>query len=246
MPLKASPASQAQLLTLQALDTLVNQLDHRAKMLPELATLAALESEGASLRGTLLSANGAVEDAQREMKRIESDVRVVEARIARDTERLQTSTSVKDVAGLESELAGLTRRQLELEEIELAVMERLDDHETAARTLQGQSEELAARIINARVERDASLGTIMTERATATTERSVLADALPADLLALYEKQRARYGAGASLLRGGVSHASGLKLNEYDMQAIRDASLDDVLVCPESSAILIRTAESGL
>jgi predicted nucleic acid-binding Zn-ribbon protein len=43
-----------------------------------------------------------------------------------------------------------------------------------------------------------------------------------------------------------VSEASGLKLNEFDMATIRAAAPDDVLICPESSAILVRTEESGL
>ena len=40
MALKADPADQALLLDLQALDTKLQQLGHRASTLPELATLA--------------------------------------------------------------------------------------------------------------------------------------------------------------------------------------------------------------
>jgi predicted nucleic acid-binding Zn-ribbon protein len=69
---------------------------------------------------------------------------------------------------------------------------------------------------------------------------------LPEELIALYERQRDRYGFGASLLRGGVSSASGLKLNENDMADVRAAAPDDVLLCPDSNAILVRTNESGL
>ena len=42
MALKADPADQALLLDLQALDTRLQQLGHRASTLPELATLASL------------------------------------------------------------------------------------------------------------------------------------------------------------------------------------------------------------
>lgn len=246
MPLKASQAAQATLLELQALDTRINQLNHRSKMLPELATLAGLDSENAALRVEILSATGAVEDAKLELGRIESDVVVVEARIARDVDRLQTSTSVKDVAGLESELAGLRRRQLELEEIELVVMERADLLESAAQTLQSRNAGLAKKVTEVTAERDSSLEFITVERDAAAKERAAIAVSMPEDLLALYEKQRERYGAGASLLRGGTSTASGVKFNENDMEAIRAAAPDDVLLCPDSNAILVRTAESGL
>jgi len=246
MALKASPNDQAHLLELQALDTRIQQLDHRAKKLPQLAVIAGLESESAALRVEMLSATGALEDAQRELGRIESDVAVVEARITRDTGRLQVSSSVKDVAGLESELAGLTRRQLELEEIELGVMERVETLEAASRGLRLKHDELQATITGVVAEKNESLGVLMSERSHASANRSTIAGKLPEDLLALYERQRARYGQGASMLRGGMSEASGLELNEFDMAAIRAAAPDDVLICPESSAILVRTGESGL
>jgi hypothetical protein len=69
---------------------------------------------------------------------------------------------------------------------------------------------------------------------------------VPADLYALYEKQRSRYGTGASLLRYGVSSATGVKLLENEMQEIRAAAPDEVIMCASSDAILVRTAESGL
>lgn len=246
MPLKASPNDQAHLLELQAIDTRLQQLDHRAKTLPEIAVLAGLSSDADALRRELASSNGALEDARRELGRIESDVGVVEARIKRDTERLQGSSSVKDVAGFESELAGLRRRQLDLEEIELGVMERVEGLEAAAAELTGRHDKLAVKIAAAAAEKDAVLEALTSERAHAAANRSTIAGKLPEELLALYERQRARYGFGASLLRGGVSSASGVKLNENDMAAIRSADPDEVLLCPDSSAILVRTAESGL
>ena len=246
MALKASPDDQALLLELQAIDTRLQQLDRRAKTLPELATLAALGSEADSLRSERLSATGAVEDAKLELGRVESDVSLVETRITRDTERLQGSSSVKDVAGLASELAGLKKRQLDLEEIELTVMEKLEGLEAAAGALSSRLAEVDAKVAEVSAERDASLGTLTSERTHAAANRSTIAAKVPADLLALYERQRERYGFGASLLQGGKSSASGVQLNESDMQVVRAAALDDVLLCPDSNAILVRTNESGI
>jgi len=246
MALKASPAEQARLLELQTLDTRIRQLDHRAKSMPQLKVLAGLGVEADGLRVERLSATGAVEDAKLELGRIESDVAVVEARITRDTERLQSSSSVKDVAGLESELSGLRKRQNDLEEIELTVMERLENLEAVLREANARVVEIEEKIAAATVEKDAELLTITDERSTATAARSALAAQVSEELLALYQRQLDRYGAGASLLQYGTSSASGVKLNENDMQTIRAASPDDVILCPDSSAILVRTAESGL
>jgi len=246
MALKASPDDQALLLDLQALDTKLQQLGHRAANLPELATLAGLSSVREGLRTAVAEANGAWEDAQLELKRTEADVAVVEARVARDKERMQSSASVKDVAAFEQELAALAKRQSDLEDIELAVMETLDEKAKALSDARAQLEAVEAKIAEAAAARDAALVGLDSERSVAAADRDTLAARLPADLLALYEQQRARYGVGASHLRGGVSSASGVALNSSDMTVVRAAAPDDVLLCPDSNAILVRTNESGL
>jgi predicted nucleic acid-binding Zn-ribbon protein len=75
--------------------------------------------------------------------------------------------------------------------------------------------------------------------------RDDIAGGLPTELLALYEKQRERYGIGAGLYVNGVSMATGMLLSESDADAIRHAESDDVLLCPESSCILVRPIDGG-
>lgn len=246
MALTASPDDQALLLDLQAFDTKLAQLDHRAKSLPELATLAGLAKESEALRLTLAEQNGGLEDVKLELKRVESDVEVVETRISRDAGRLEGSSSVKDVAALEQELTALRKRLSDLEEIELTVMERLEEQQAVADQTAAQLSALSEQVAEVEAQRDAALSTLTAERTVAAAGRRTIEAKVPADLLALYEKQRARYGTGASLLRGGVSMASGVKLLENEMQAIRAAALDEVIMCASSEAILVRTSESGL
>ncbi len=246
MAIKASPETQATLLQLQALDTKIAQLDHRAKTLPQLATIATTSAEASVIKLALAEKTGVVENTSLELSRIEADVAVVEARIARDSERVQSSSSFKDVAALEHELVALRKRLIDLEEIELAVMERLETEDLIVAATRSELGDCEALLTESSSGRDRALAELAAERGNATTARDALAAGLPADLLALYEKQRSRYGTGASLLRGGVSQASGVALLEDELQKIRAASADDVLLCPSSDAILVRTAESGL
>jgi predicted nucleic acid-binding Zn-ribbon protein len=246
VPLKASPEDQALLLDLQAEDTKLAQLTHRAKSLPELASLQALSVEEAEAKRLHTERQNALDDTNAELKRTESDVSVVETRIARDSERLQSSSSVKDVAALEQELTALKKRQSDLEEIELTVMERAEEQQAELTTSIEALDVLLERRTALEADRDRALAEIEGDRTAAATAREGLASRIPADLIELYEKQRARYGTGASFLQGGVSSASGVRLNESDMQVIRAAEPDDVLLCPDSSAILVRTGESGL
>lgn len=246
MALKAAPADQALLLDLQAFDTKLAQLDHRAKTLPELATIAGFAKDADALRLALATQNGALEDTRLELSRVESDVQVVEQRIARDSERLQGTSSVKDVSALEQELTALRKRLGDLEEIELTVMEKLEEQQVLADNSTSALDALVARSAEVEAERDAALASIAADRTAAEGGRAEIAARVPADLLALYERQRARYGVGASHLRGGVSLASGVKLLENEMAAIRAAAPDDVIMCASSEGILVRTAESGL
>ena len=246
MPLKASPEIQKYLLDLQALDNKLQQLGHQANSVPEIRLIAALSAEADTVRAQLRSEAGAVEDTRLELSRIEADVAVVEARIKRDTERLDSASSVKDVAGLEQELTALRKRQNDLEEIQLGVMEALEEREQAANATGGILDDLEAKIAAAAAQRDTAQAGITGERGHTLANRATIAAKLPDDLLALYERQRSRYGFGASLLQGGVSLASGVKLNANDLDDIRAAAPDDVLICPDSQAILVRTPESGL
>jgi len=243
---KASPADQNELLRLQAADTRLAQLDHAVATLPQAKELAALQPEVEALRARWIAATGELEDARAELKRIESDVELVEARIKRDNGRVQQTSSVKDVQALEAELASLAKRQGDLEEIELTVMERVEGLEGALAAVEAERDDLGSRVAALETARDAEAEKHAVQRIALAADRATIAGALPEDLVALYERQRARYGLGAALLLRGVSLGSNVKLTESDLAEIRRAAPDDVVLCPDSSAILIRNEESGL
>ena len=155
--MKASPLEQKELLRLQAADIKIVQLTHQTTTLPEIAVLQTL---GASLDGkktTLATRAGARDDVRTELRRTESDVDVVEKRIQRNTERAQTTSSAKDVQAYEVELTALRKRLLDLEEIEIAVMERLEEHDAAVAIVEAERDALLAQIEQTENARDAQL-----------------------------------------------------------------------------------------
>jgi uncharacterized protein len=244
---KASPAAQQELLRLQSLDTRLQQLAHRLGSLPQAATLAELASRDTAVRGTRAEAIGGLEDARAELKRLESDVAMVEARIARDGDRLQHTSSVKDVAALEAELASLARRLSDLEDQELAVMERVENAEGVLAGIDEQRAAIAAETTKLEAERDEAAAGLATERDAAERDRVVVAGGMTPDLLALYEQRRARgAGVGAALLRQRTCQGCNMTLTGSDLDTVRRAASDDVLLCPECDRILVRTDESGI
>ena len=244
--MKASPTDQNELLRVQAVDTRLNQLDHAAKNLPQSAELAALQPQLDALRARWIARTGELEDSRAELKRVESDVQLVEARMARDSARVQQTSSMKDVQALEGELASLAKRRDDLEEIELTVMQRVEDQEAALAEVERERAELDARVQELESARADELAALQATRSGLQKDRATIAATLPADLVELYERQRARYGIGAALLVRGVSMGSNVKLTESDLSVIRTSAPDDVVLCPDSGAILIRNEESGL
>lgn len=245
--MKASPAQQKELLRLQALDTRIQQTQHQARALPQLAELTALGGTAEKTRMTLAARTGELEDVRIELGRIESDVDVVEKRIARDTDRVEHTSSVKDVQALETELAALRKRHTDLEEIELAVMERLEEREAAVAEVEAARDALAGQISAAEQARDVRLAELDRELADLARDRETIAATLTEDLRALYEKRRVvGRGNAAALLRARTCSGCTMTLTGNDLENVRAAAADEVVFCPDCGAILVRTEESGI
>ncbi|WP_307807488.1 hypothetical protein [Naasia sp. SYSU D00948] len=246
MTVRAAPQEQEKLLDLQRIDTRSQQIQHAKRTLPQLAELAHIAAAGDALRRRMATEQGALEDLRTELGRIEADVKVVETRIARDAGRLQNTSSMKDAQGLEHELASLKRRQSDLEDMELTVMERLEEQEGVVAGLEEERTGLLTRRETLMAERDKAVAELDAEAAELAASREALVATLPKDLVELYERQRSRYGIGAALLRRGISGGSNVALTASDLAAIRAAPADEVVLDPESGCILVRTSESGL
>ena len=246
MAVTASPEIQARLLDLAACDLAIQRASVALRGLSDSLHIPTLEAALEDIRGRLHEALVEKESIQAELTRAESDVELVESRIAQDEERLVHTASAKDAQGLEHELDSLKKRRSDLEDIELAIMERLEQADSALSGLEAERATAEGALSDARSQLDAKSAELMAERTIQEALRGTIVSSLPENLYALYERQRERYGVGASHLRGGVSSASGVALTESDLQDIRTAAPDQVMLCPDSNAILVRTSESGL
>jgi predicted nucleic acid-binding Zn-ribbon protein len=246
MALSAPPEVQARLLELADIDRALTRARATQASLADTLHIPSLTAAVEELKGRRHDAFVELEGVRSELARAESDVAMVDKRIATDKERLEHTASAKDAQGLEHELASLMGRRSDLEDIELAIMERLDEAQATEAEIAGDLATAEQALADARSEEHAQSAELAAETSRLGSARGDLGAALPADLVALYERQRERYGQGASHLRAGISSASGVALTESDVQAVRQAPADEVLLCPDSNAILIRTAESGL
>jgi predicted nucleic acid-binding Zn-ribbon protein len=207
-----------------------------------------LETRAGQLRDVLVAAVTAESDLAREQTKAEADVDQVRARAERDR-RLQESgsASAKELSGLQSELESLAKRQSDLEDVVLDVMERVES--AAARTTELTKQREAAESDRDRVAAELSTqrGGVDKDIAFATSARDLLAAQLPADLIALYEKIRAQYGGiGAAAIKQRRCEGCRLELDISEVNEIKAATPDTVLRHDSCRRILVRTAESGL
>ena len=178
--------------------------------------------------------------------RAEADVASVVARIDRNQNHLDSGKgSSKELTALQSEMESLKRRRSDLEDVELEVMERLEAAKAAEEQFRQAARALDAEVAVLEEARDAELAEIEAERVAAVAERAELADTFDPALLAVYEKTLAKNGIGAARLFNGTSEGSGMQLSPGDLVDIRRAAEDDIVFCPDSGCILVRSAEWG-
>jgi predicted nucleic acid-binding Zn-ribbon protein len=193
----------------------------------------------------LTSRLGARDDLRADLARIESDVALVDARRARDAERLASTSNMKEAQGLESELGSLARRKSDLEDAELEIMERLEEVDGAVSAQESLIAETNAEgaTLSAEAKRVVAEATATFDAAT--RDRAAVTGSIPAELVAYYERVAAR-SSGAALLRRGTCEGCRMVLAGTDLQSFRLAAEDAVVTCPECGCILVRTEESGL
>ena len=247
--MKAAPDDQLRLLELQALDSALDRLAHRRRTLPELEQIESLEAQATQLRDDAVLIETEDSDLGREQSKLEADIDVVRSRMAKDQQRLDAGqvSSPRELENLQSEIESLRRRQSELEDVELEIMEKREIVQTRLQELRDERERAIAALDEATHRRDGALAEIDAESEKTGRQRAELAASLPADLLALYEKVRpASAGVGAAALHRGRCEGCHLQLNTTDINRLREAPEDEVVRCEECRRILVRTAESGL
>ncbi|MCW3156769.1 zinc ribbon domain-containing protein [Micropruina sonneratiae] len=247
--MQAAATAQSKLLDVQSVDTAIAQLEHRRRSLPELALIAEKQQERRRQGEELIAANTAVSDLELELDKAESDLEPVRQRLERDQQRVDSGsvTDPKQLNALLDEIAHLKRRISDLEDVQLEVMER---HEQATAVRDGITAARAAGEGELRAllaARDEQLGELDAELAQHRGVREAAAAQLPAELLDLYDRIRARSGGigAAALVRRRCSGCQ-LEANSSDLARYRAAAADEVLRCEECNRILVRTADSGL
>lgn len=240
--MKASKSAQEKLLALQALDSSLMQLEHKAKNLPVSKLLDEKTIAHASARDLCVAAETEKSDIKHELSKSEVDVEQVVSRIERDEKRLASGQGTpKELEQIQHELGSLAKRRAELEEIELEVMVRIDALDQRIATLSAERDALHEEVTKLAKEKEVALEEINRAKNVTLNDRNQLAQDIEAELLALYEKIRnSADGVGAARLHAGQCQGCHLTINAADLSRISALPDDEVVRCEECRRILVR------
>jgi predicted nucleic acid-binding Zn-ribbon protein len=244
--MKADVTHQQSLLELAGLDAELSRIDHRAKNMAEKQRVEEIQATHREANDRLAALQIAIEDLDAQVAKFESEIDGVRQREERDRSLLAGGTvDAKQLTDLQHELDTLERRQAALEDSLLEVMERREELQrdqggelTKIDELQNELGMAQTACEDARTELDQL-------RHQNLSRRDELVSALDADLVAMYERQRSRGGAGAGQLQGRRCGACRIEIDKGELARISAAPDDEVLRCPECGAILLRVKGSG-
>ncbi|UZJ23621.1 C4-type zinc ribbon domain-containing protein [Rhodococcus antarcticus] len=245
--MNVDPTVQKRLLDLAAVDAELTRTAHRRRTLPESAELERLQVDRQARKDAAVAVEMVLDDLDRDIRKLETEVENVRRREDKDRALLAGgAVNAKQMTDLQHELESLTRRQGVLEDELLEVMERREasaaDHDHAGAQLSQTEDE----VVDAQRRRDDAIADLDSADTRCAADRSALLSQFPAELLAAYDRQRAKGDAGAALLQARRCGACRLELDRNEIARIAKVAADEVVRCDSCGAILVRTAESGL
>ncbi|MDH6194991.1 putative nucleic acid-binding Zn-ribbon protein [Mycobacterium frederiksbergense] len=239
--MKAEVRQQRSLLALTEVDAELGRIEHRAKHLAEQQQVDEAQGKHATANDGVAVLGIALEDLDTQVAKLEAEIDSVRQREDRDRALIDGgSVGAKQVAEIQHELETLERRQSSLEDSLLEIMERREELSRQQAEALQRIDDLQTALSAAQQARDAALAEIDQSRHQANTRRDGLVNVIDAELVELYERQRARGGAGAGLLQGRRCGACRIEIDRGESARIAAAAEDDVLRCPECGAILLR------
>jgi hypothetical protein len=237
--MKASESQQADLLSLGNLDIEIGRIRRNIASLSSGEAFAELRSTQREHAAKLIDSQNQLDSVNLELSRAEADLKLVEDRIAKDNQRLLQTSSPKDVQGIQSELETLIKRKSELEDLELAVLEKKEEVEANHRTVFSDKQQVDEELAQKESQNEAELLKARSGLDLLVQQRAQQASRLDAELVALYEKKLSR-GPAIGRLINRECGACRMTIGATMLTEISALAKDEIATCPDCQAILIR------
>ena len=179
------------------------------------------------------------EELQRDLKRLENDVELVENRLKKDNQRLNESSSSKDIAGIQAEIDSLRTRLSKLEDDELELLDEIELSKAELARLQSEHQAAEVELEEVKSGLRHKLASLKQDSDRLISEIQALKPQVSGELLELFEARLAK-GIAVGRLMGSNCSACNMSLNSTAMGEISAIAGDELCSCPECGAILVR------
>ncbi len=225
------------LLELQAHDTRIAQLEHRHAQLPERVELRRLERQAEEVDVRIEAAGQHHAELERHQRRYDDDLASVLAKRDREQNLLYSGdvTAIRELQGLEEEVAALGRRQRVVEDKLLEVMEDLESASAELAALRGAREELRTSIDSMSGQLGEAAAEIDAELEEVRLARAAVGEEVDSGLLERYERLRTQIG-GVAVARLEATSCLGCHLTLPLMEVDRLRRLPEVGEAPPGEA----------
>lgn len=237
--MKASENQQTQLLELANLDLEISRTRLTLSNLTSGLAFSDLRDAQRDSAARLIESRNALDQVELELSRAEADLKLVEQRIAKDSAALNATSSAKDAQGIQSELETLKKRKSDLEDLELAILERKEEAEAAYRTVMSDKQAIDQDLASKESANESEIMKLRSGLDLITSQRSQQASRIDAELIALYEKKSSR-GLAVGRLLGRECGACRMTIGATALAEISATPKDEIATCPDCQAILIR------
>lgn len=244
--MKASHQDQLLLLELQTLDQHISKQEHLRAKHPSHALIAELDARADDLHRAAVSQSAVVSDIRREVNRFEADSDKVRARRQLQQGRIdRNEVPLRDISPMQHEIERMDARLADLDDAQLDAEERLEAAEAAEAAMRQEEEALRADSLKAAETFTAETAELEEDLAHTRLQRTDLAARIPADLLAEYDRSRARNGVLAVVeVRSGTPVGGGSDFSPAELSALSVLPADEVYWAEETGQIVVRTTSA--
>jgi predicted nucleic acid-binding Zn-ribbon protein len=237
--MKLDVAGQSALLKLSQVDLEIEQVKNEISKAINSKGLSEASAKLSETSGEVLTARTSFENLTMEARKADDNLHLVEERIARDSERLNNTSSPKDAQAMQSEIESLTRRKGELEEVELEVLDRLEKAEAELKQISTLREQLAAEVSVLQETIQAQVDELKTRGRKLTADRETLVSKVPSEILDKYKNLAAKQIAVGQVQNRACS-ACRMGLTASTIDTLSALAEDEIGSCPECLAMIVR------
>ena len=230
----------ARLLALQEIDTTIDRLSARKKVLESGGELAAARNEADAAERALGELRLQLDVVGRDQSKLEHEIDSLTQKAAAEDKRLYDGSIVnaKELESIQHEITNLKNRKSRVEDEQLEVMERREQLDTQAEAAEKSVEQARTALTDLQGSAEHELDDVAKEIAALEDERRSLAPSFDPDLLELYDDlRRQKKGIGAAAMVDGVCQGCHQQLSAVQLDRLRRQ--DGIRRCEHCRRILV-------